>query len=232
LVLILTLVFFIAPALSGRSVNYRLEASYALHVQDTVDRQLLLNGRVWRNLYYKVRGTQFMFTDTFLNGDIVINGKIFRDCGVKYDLLNDELLTMAGHNIIIQLNKEMVKSFTINYNQSTLNFVKLDKDSINDLNGYVNVLYQGNDALYVKYRKVILLLAVDNKYDEFNQTQKIYVKKDGRFYPVGNKNDVIDLYSAYRQQIKNYIRINRLKVSKSNPESFIPLIKFCDKLGH
>jgi hypothetical protein len=29
-------------------------------------------------------------------------------------------------------------------------------------------------------------------------------------------------------QIKNYLKSNKLKVSKKNPESFIPVIRFCD----
>jgi hypothetical protein len=151
---------------------------------------------------------------------------------MKYDICNDELLTKAGQNIIIQLNKELVEAFTINYNFKTWRFLKLDKDSLNDLNGYVNLLYQGDISLYVKYHKVILMLAVDNKYDEFEQSQKIYLKKDGKIYTVGNQNDVIALYSSYKPQIKNFIRINKLKISRKSPESFVPLIEYCDKLGH
>ena len=36
-----------------------------------------------------------------------------------------------------------------------------------------------NTSLYVKYRKEILQLAVENKYDMFNQINRIYVRKDG-----------------------------------------------------
>jgi hypothetical protein len=208
---------------------YSPDSSSAL--QDTVDRQLLLNGRVWRNLFYKVRGTQFLFSDSFIQGDVVINGRTFRDCSLKYDLVNDELLTKAGQNIIIQLNKEMVESFTLNYNLSVWTFVRPERDSLKELDGYVNLLYSGNSALYAKYRKVILLLSVDNKYDEFSQVQKIYLKKGGKLYSIGNKNDVIDLYSDFRQQIKSFLRTSKIKISRKQPESFVPLVRFCDKLG-
>jgi hypothetical protein len=149
-----------------------------------------------------------------------------------YDVCNDELLTKAGQNIIIQLNKQMVESFTFVYNYKSWRFLKIDKDSLNDLNGYVNLLYQGNISLFVKYRKAILLLAVDNKFDEFELIQKIYLKKEGKAYPVSNLNDVIALYSSYKQQIRNFIKSNKLQISRKSPESFVPLIEYCDKLGH
>lgn len=232
LVLIFSLVISVSPALFGRSNDYRLATGNFTGIQDTLDKQLLFNGRVWRNLYYKVRGNQFLFSDSFLSGTIVINGKTFRGCSLKYDICNDELLTKAGQNIIIKLNKEMVESFTIDYFFKSYRFIKLERDSLNDLNGYVNMLYQGNVSLYVKYRKTIQLLAVDNKYDQFDQTLKIYLKKDGKIYPISNQNDIIALYSSDKQQIRNFIKVNKLSISKKSPESFVPLIEYCDKPGH
>jgi hypothetical protein len=231
LLLFFSLAIFLSPDLDGRSGDYRQTTRNSIVIQDTLDRQILYNGRVWRNLYYKVRGNQFLFSDSFQPGTIVINGKTFTGCSIRYDIFNDELLTKAGQNIIIQLNKEMVEAFTIHYNVREWRFVKLQKDSLNDLSGYVNLLYQGNTSLYVKYRKVILMLAIDNKYDEFQLTQKLYLMKDGKIFPVGNKNDVIALYSSSKQQIKSFIKANALRISRKSPESFVPLIEYCDKLG-
>lgn len=126
----------------------------------------------------------------------------------------------------------MVSAFTVNYNNNIYHFIKLDKDSLNNVGGYINVLYQGNVSLFVKYTKNILLLAVDHKYDAFEQTYRIFFLKDGKMYQINNKRDIITLYSNYKQQIKDYIRTNKLKVSKKIPGSLIPLTEFCDKLGH
>jgi hypothetical protein len=231
LIFVLSLVIFLSPALYG-SNDYRPVTRRSQVTQDTIDKQLLFNGRIWRNLYYRVRGHQFLFSDSFLPATIVINGKTFPGISIKYDVCNDELLTKAGQNIIIQLNKQMVESFTFEYNNKSWRFLKLEKDSLNDLNSYVNLLYKGDVSLFVKYRKSILLLAVDNKYDEFELMLKIYVMKDGKAFPVSNQKDVIALYSSYKQQIRNFIRTNKLQISRKSPESFVPLIEYCDKLGH
>jgi len=54
--------------------------------------------------------------------------------------------------------------------------------------------------------------------------------KDGKISQIRNKHDIILLFGNYKKQINNYINSNKLKVSKKNPESFIPLAEFCDKL--
>lgn len=199
--------------------------------RDSVDRQLLFNGRIWRNLYSRVRGDQFLFTSDFLPGTVTINGKTFTGCSLRYDICNDQLLTRAGQNIIIQLNKEMVTSFTMDYLLQTWKFMKIEGDTVNSPGGYGLVLYKGNTSLFVKYRKIVMLLAIDNKYDAFEQGQKLWLQKDGRFYQLSKTKDVIDLYPEKKQQINNFIRTQRLKVSRKRPESFIPLVEFCDKSG-
>jgi len=52
------------------------------------------------------------------------------------------------------------------------------------LRGYVNVLYNGESALYVKYSKKIYPLAVDGRYDLFVQVQRIYLQRGDELMPV------------------------------------------------
>ena len=59
---------------------------------------------------------------------------------------------ITDHGIIIQLNKEMVESFSMVFD-NFYNFKKIEADTLNSLAGYVNVLYDGNISLYVKYKE-------------------------------------------------------------------------------
>jgi hypothetical protein len=198
--------------------------------RDSVDKQLLFNGRIWRNLYQKVRGDQFLFSAEFLPGTVTINGKTFPGCSLKYDICNDELLTRAGQNIIIQLNKELVSTFTIDYNGKTWSFQNITSDTVNGPGGYACFLYNGKNPLFIKYQKLVTLLAIDNKYDAFEQIQKLWLEMDGMFYPVSGTRDITALFIKNKQQINNFIKSQKLKVSRKRPESFIPLVEFCDKI--
>jgi hypothetical protein len=199
---------------------------------DTTDIQVLYNGRAWRNLYYKIRGDQFLFSTEFLTGSVTVEGKIFNNLPLKYDIFNDELLTITDHSIILQLNKEMIDLFTVKYQDRVFNFRKLNEDSLSLVSGFVNVLYEGGTSLYVKYRKEILLLAVENKYDMFNQVNRIFVEKNGRIFRVDSKAELLKLLEDQKRLIRSFIRSSKLRISRRNPDSFKPVIEYYDKLQH
>jgi hypothetical protein len=199
---------------------------------DTIDIQTLYNGRAWRNLFYKVRGDQFLFSPEFLRGSVTINGKLFENIPLKYDIYNDELLVITDHGIILQLNKEMIEEFTLNYENQVLNFRNFDPDSVKSLPGYVNVSYEGGISLYIKYRKEILSLAVENKYDLFNPLFKVFVRKDGEIIKVDSKGELLKLFEDQKHQVRSFIRSSKLRVSRKYPESFKPVIEYYDKLNN
>ncbi|HRU57000.1 MAG TPA: hypothetical protein P5190_07145, partial [Bacteroidales bacterium] len=78
------------------------------------DSQLLLNGRIWYNLYSRAFGHQFIATTEFLTGDVTLEGKQYKDLNLKYDILNDELLLSVPYKPVLIMNREMVDSFSLN----------------------------------------------------------------------------------------------------------------------
>ena len=199
--------------------------------QDTLkENQILYNGRMWRNLYSKVREDQFLFSREFLKGTLSINGKPFKNLSIRYDIYNDEIMIPTNHGSILQLNKEMVDSFTIIFDNKAYKFTRILEDSVKGFKGYVNILYKGKTALYVKYKKEIEFLAVDRKFDMFYQTHQIYLVKDSVVNLVTGKREFFNLMEEYKVQIRNFIRKNRLRISKKNPESFVIVVQFYDSL--
>lgn len=195
--------------------------------QDTIDEQIIFNGRAWRNLYIRVKGDQFLFTTEFLPGSITVKGRTFDNLKVSYDAHNDEVLTMTGQGIIIQINRERVDGFTLNYNLKTYCFKKFDTDSLSGPSGYLNILHNGSSVtLVVKYRKEIYLLADNNKYDVFQMTQKVYAKKDDTWTLIRSNGDLLKLFRDKKQEVRNYISTNRIRMSKKDPESFLKVINF------
>jgi hypothetical protein len=199
-------------------------------IKDSIGRQILYNGRAWRNLYYNIQGDQFLFTADFLPGTITINGKKFSDLHFKYDIFNDELILSTDHAVNIQLNKEMVDRFTFNYLGRTYIFKNLVADSTNSLSGYVNVLYDGKTSLYVKYRKEILLLAVDNKYDIFNQINKMYLENNGVITQINNKKRLLGLLSDHNEEMRAFIKSNKIHLSRKDPDGYIPVVEYYNRI--
>lgn len=232
--LLFSLAIFLRFAFSGTaSCNSHSFFSIA-NDQDTLsDKQNLYNGRVWRNIYsHNVTGDQFLFTKEFNQGSVVFNGKSYNNLKLRYDILNDEIMIITDQQSVLQLNKEMIDMFTIEYNDTIHQFSRMEGDSINSLKGFVDVLYKGNTALCVKYKKEISRLSQGRMEDVFIQTQKVFIFKNGVVYPVNKKKEFFELLSDNNQQIKNFIKINKLKLSRKVPESFIPVLVFYDNLSH
>jgi hypothetical protein len=196
-----------------------------------IENQILYNGREWHNQYTQVRGDQFLFTKDYLPATITINGMTYKNVNINYDIYNDELITVGNHGITLQLNKEMVDSFSIFYIRKTYNFLNLHDNDPSGIRGYVNALHQGKSLLVVKYKKEIDLLAVDDKYDLFFQTYKIYLMKDGNSHQISGKKDLLNALEDKKTLIKEFMKKNMIKVSKKDPDSFIPVIRYYDSLS-
>jgi hypothetical protein len=221
-------IFFVFLVLIIECFNPLLSAKPNQDVSS--DDYLLLNGKIWRNFYLGVKGTPYFLSGEYLNGDITFNGRVFRDRTFKYDIYNDEIVLWINSSTIIILNKEMVDRFDINYLNNKYHVENMGEDSTSVLKGYVNVYYDGPTALYVKYRKEIEILAVDNKYDLFVQLHKIYIRKDGEPVQISGKREMFKLLADKKTELRSFIKQNKLSVSKSEPQSFIPVLEYYDKL--
>lgn len=218
----------------GFSVSAAFGRSFAIKtsLQDPLkENQILYNGKVWRNLFTNVKGDQFLFSKDYLPGSVTISGKSYKNLNINYDIYTDEITTPKNNGAILQLNKEMIDSFTLFFDFKKYLFKNTQIDSLSGIKGYVNVLYNGKSALYVKYRKEIDLLAVDEKFDLFYQTHKIYFVKKGTVYQLTGKGDLLKALKEDKAQIKTFMKKNRLRVSKKLPESFIPVIRYYDSLS-
>jgi hypothetical protein len=203
---------------------------HAFFGPDTLDNQILFNGKLWRNLYTRVKGDPFLFTDTFVPGTVTIGNKTFKKVDIKYDIYNDELIALSENGLILRLNKEVIEAFSFNWHERIYQFRKMGSDSLKNPNGFVNVLVDGDVSLLVKYKKEILYLAVDNRYDLFNQSHRIYVVKEGETFSVNSRKELLGLLNSRKQEIKSFINSKDLKVSKNNPDSFRSVIEYYNDL--
>ena len=195
------------------------------------ENQSLYIGKMWSNKYTNVKGDQFLFSREFLPGSLTINGTFYKNILINYDIYNDEILVPKNNSAIVQLNKEMIDSFLVINSGVAYRFVNDRMDSMSDIKGYVNQLYKGKSILYVKYKKEIEELAVDDKYDLFFRTFRIYFLKDGQIHQLTSKRDLLKILKEDKTKINDFMKKNRLKVSKKEPGSFIPVIRYYDSIS-
>jgi hypothetical protein len=227
---IFSVAIFFVSALMGSAFDIPVININHYNNPDTLDNQILYSGKLWRNLYVRVKGNQFLLTEDFMPGTITIGSRTFKNVSIKYDIYDDELIAMADDGHTIKVNKEIVDSFSFNYRDRTYKFLKIDPDTLKNPSGYVNVLAEGNVSLFVKYKKRIQLLAVDNQYDLFDQFHRIYLMKDGEAHQVNSRKELLELLNDHKQELRNLIKGRRLKVSRNNPDSFMTVVDYYNML--
>ncbi|MCJ7448630.1 MAG: hypothetical protein MUO72_13150 [Bacteroidales bacterium] len=197
--------------------------------QDTpLEKQLIYNGRIWHNLYIRVNGDPFFLSGDFLTGNVFFNGREFQNLKIKYDICNDEVILYVNPQTIITLNKEMIEEFTIEYQNRLHHVLNMGNDSASLLNGYVNVLYDGPTALFVKYIKKVDIQSLNRVNDEFYQQHRIYIRKDSAIVQVSGRRELFNLLGDRKTEIRSYIKRDRLNVIRKDPDSFVPVLQFYD----
>ncbi len=193
--------------------------------------QILYNGRIWRNLNYLVIGDPYFLSNAFLTGSLTISGKTFSPLRLKYNLFEDEIHIPTPSGEILQLNKEMADSFSLSFESKIYRFAAIPEDSVEGLKGYVQVLYRGKIDLYVKFTKKIKRSDFENRPDKYYQINRIFCVQNKRAYLISGKSDVFNLSKEKKSRVKDYMRKNKLHVSKKDPESFIPVIRYLDTIN-
>jgi hypothetical protein len=227
LIFFLSLIIF--PDMSGKGLRIPF-MSFAAVPDTIIEDQILYNGRIWRNQYLNLENDQFLFTTEFLPGSVTIGGSNFKNIVLKYDIYNDEIITPVSMPGIVQLNKEMVDSFSLSFENKLYRFSKITGDSMANLRGYVNVLYKGKSALYMRFIKELYHMSGQNVNDRFFQKSQLYFVKDKTVYPVNNRRDLFSLFKESKAQIKEFIKRNSIEVSRKDPDSFVPVVRYIDSL--
>lgn len=192
--------------------------------------QSFINGKIWNNKYRKFHGSAFLFEDYFLPGTVSVNGRTFKNLSIKYDIYSDELLLPVSSDEIIQLNKEIVDSFSITYDNRIYKFIRLGFDTLKSDKpaDYYNLLYNGQVSCFIKYKKEILPGHDPGRDFEFVQSHQIYLKKDSVLYQVSKKKEIFQTLMVDESEFKKSIRDQKQKLSVDNPGSLIPLLRFYD----
>jgi len=192
--------------------------------------QILINGRLWRNKHGGIQGDPFLITDGFLSGSVMIGNRTYSPLRIRYDIFSDEIMIPIDRGIL-QLNKELVDSFTLTSGNRIIKFIRINDNELYPFSGYVQDVYSGQSALYIKYQKKIDRPGIVNVPDNFYQVQRMYYLQDSLAYPVKNKRDFFRIIKEEKAQIKTFMKENRVHLSRKKPESFVPVLKYLDRIS-
>jgi hypothetical protein len=192
---------------------------HRLYLDEIGDNAQIYHGSEFIRNGMKVTGFPFYKSDSLFKGTVSYQGTIYPDQSLQYDLVAGELITNNyPHSSFIVLSTDKVDSFTIDDHV----FVKLKTEKSNGLpsSGFYDQLISDEPGLYVnRYKKFVPATgSIDPKYTAYDD---YYVRMKNVYYPVDGKNALLELFRDHKDDLKKYIRTNKIKFNKNKESSLV-----------
>jgi hypothetical protein len=224
--------FSISFAQSTDSVLYPPSATnlQQLYFKEIGDNAQIYHGSEFIRNGIKINGSPFFGSDSLLSGSVSYQGSLYENRNLQYNLLTDELITNNyTHTSFIALSTEKVDSFVI----SNQLFVRLVATKLNGLpkNKFYGLLVSGEPGLYVnRYKRFVAASgSIDAKYSAYNE---YYICLKNAYYPVNGKNELLEIFADKKDEIKKYIRSNKIKFNKNLESSLVLTVIYYSRLKH
>jgi len=191
----------------------------------------LVKGEVYIPTSSKIKGHPYLDINGWTSGDLFVKGKKFRNVGLMYNIVKDELILNAGlsngGSVKLSLNKALIDSF---YFDKRL-FIKPSYLNISDSSqSFYEVLYDGTLSFIADYKKSFIRKYSDaSPYGKFSsQTSRKFIVEKGKMVRISNKRSLLKYFTAQRKDIRRFMRSNRIPYRKAGHEQLHTLYKYID----
>ena len=225
----LILVFGFSMAQNGSAPHVFQQYDQLVSLENTG----LYNGTEFNDIFLNTDGTYRYFKRFDYNrGSVVYSGQFYPNIPLKYDLLEDNLLTHSDDNLsifVVKLIPEFIDSFTV-HNREFVRLTNVDKAFVG--NGFFEKVFIGNKVkLYTKH--------VKKKRDKALQSGIQYRFSDANFFLIAYKNQYFIANSAkdvwknipeLKDQIRKFSKTYK-QLYKTDKQAFMTkLIGYLDSL--
>lgn len=217
---------------TAQEINDELVSYYSDHFEKAIGPdENLINGIKLLSRYKQIKGHEFLGSNEFVSGSLVLNNKTYADVSIKYDIVNQNIVlryttSLQGLNYIV-LHSSFITEFELdNKHFEKLYFPKTDTQFFQIVtNNSIKCLYFWNKTLEINPQ------SVQNYFEYSDQSKKTYLVIDNELKHYSGKISFINLFPKdLHKPIKKYINSHRIEIKNAPDESIIKLIEFCEGL--
>lgn len=224
----LGLLLIISPVLlMSQSIDY-----YKSFKDKAGINSIIFRGNSPINYQFKHEGSYYLFDEQFQNGEIVFNGKSYKNIEINLNSHIDELIIKIPNSIsIVIANKDFVERFVFN-GKTFINYKSSQSGS--PQTGYYELMYSGKDTLLKKVKKLYVEQVPQPSSSStirriFNIDESYYVYVAGRWSEAKKRRDILKLYPHKRRQIVKHINESGVNFSINKDEAFVEVVKFAEQ---
>jgi hypothetical protein len=227
--------FFLPPVNAQQSTDTALIADSKSTLDQYYFDEIGDNAQIYHGSEYirngqKAIGFPFFESDNPMKGSVYYEGVLYPGRNLYYDIVNDEIVTNNfSHTTWMSLSPQKADSFLINEHT----FVQLHATKTNGLprDGYFDQLYSGDPGFYAKREKRLSsgTGSEELKYIELNS---YYIRLNNVYYFVSSKSELLDILKDKEDEVKKYIRTNKLNFKKNLESSLVLSTIYYSQLKH
>ncbi len=203
-------------------------SAIGVYYQNLGEESPLYNGSEYIEYAYTLQeGHPFFQVVNFINGNVNVDGMIFHDVPMLYDIVKDQLIIQDFQKVYkINLPADRVQQFFLLGHL----FVHLNaSDQVKT--GFYDQLYKGKIALFAKREKKILEKYSNIQISKVVISQNVYyIKKDGVYYTIKNKSSLFSVLKSEKKEIQQYLKANDIKFKREPERAMIMAVKYYDQL--
>ena len=191
----------------------------------------LYNGSKYLAPEHTLEEHPYFFSEDWITGDVFYDGEYFQNVPLMFDLTSSHLVTehfSSGH--AFQLVQEKLRHFSISGHY----FEKIENESVAGSlpqTGFYDVLYPGTTKVVVRRQKFLReKIESQTIHRSFDKRTRYFVFKNGAFSPVKSKASVLKLMGDQKQQLKKFIRQQKLSFSGDRELALKNLAEYYDTL--
>lgn len=227
--ILITLIFI--TSLTGFSQPVRQDTAFVA-LADAKEIQLyddfiggqsrLYNGTEYHDYLTKDEEHPYFGINDWSEGSIIYDDDLYKNVELFYDISRDQVITehkLTGGKI--EMIAKKISKFTINNHP----FVRLDQDKEKVIKeGFYEVLYDGKVNVFARREK-----QMQDKTENYTVVHlfilknRVYIEKNGVYHFVKSKKSVLAVFDDKRQELKSFLKTNKLRY-KDNRELAISSI--------
>ncbi|MEO8404482.1 MAG: hypothetical protein ABI480_07810 [Chitinophagaceae bacterium] len=178
-----------------------------------------------------IEGNAFYKINTWEKGTILFDDVVYNDIWMKYETVADQLIVTADTStgIFISLFRQRVKEFSY----AGMQFIRLEKQTDRNVPeiGYYQILAKGKLTAYERNVKTLKeIIDGTTLIRRFEEKIKYHVEKDGKFYSIDNKNDLLSLCKDHKKEVQQFISANKIKFHKNLEPAIATVTAFYNRL--
>ncbi len=206
------------------------EYQAALYNQFIRGQARLYNGSEYRDFYSKNDEHPYFGVDDWSFGDILYDEEIYKNIPLFYDIYHDKVITEHLLNgAKLELISEKVQRFSF----SGHTFVRLQKNETKVISdGFYDRLYDGHTKVYCRREKQLQQKIESNDIiARFEERTRIFILTKGTYFPVKKKGSVLDVMGDKKQELKSFLKKNKIKYKDDREKAIVRLAEYYDSLN-